>query len=397
MKAALNRDMCLALQAACRGLYGEAYRGRRVLLTGDTGFKGSWLALWLRGLGARVEGLALESDTSPSHHRLLVGDAPASAFDLRDAAAVRLRVQAVQPEIVFHLAAQPLVRRGYREPESTFATNVGGLIHLLEAVRESASVRAVVNVTTDKCYQNREVPRSYREDDALGGRDPYSASKACAEIVSACWRDSFLATRDSGPVLLATARAGNVIGGGDWSEDRLIPDLVRSATRGVPVPIRNPEAVRPWQHVLEPLAGYLLLGQRLLQGDRSAARAWNFGPPAEGHIDVATVVERFAKHWPAIGWQGSSGVHPHEAKLLHLDCSDARARLGWQALWNTDTTIQRTADWYRRHAESGAVNSRADLLAYIDAARAQRQCWTGARSAVPIELSETHILADEAA
>jgi CDP-glucose 4,6-dehydratase len=373
----------LELSAACAGLFGGAYAGRRVLVTGHTGFKGSWLALWLRALGARVAGLALAPVTEPSHHRLLQPGAVDVAVDLREARAVRALLADFAPEIVFHLAAQPLVRRGYAAPADTFATNVTGLIHLLEAVRATPSVRALVNATSDKCYLNNGRGQPFREDDPLGGSDPYSASKACAEIVSACWRASFLGPRPGRPVLLATGRAGNVIGGGDWSADRLVPDLVRAAVAGEALPIRNPHAVRPWQHVLEPLAGYLLLGQRLLAGDAGAARAWNFGPGPQGQLTVARLVEAFARCWPRLQVRLDSGAHPPEAARLLLDCRETRLQLGWRPVWPLAETVRRTADWYRSHTAVGAVDSRADLLAFIAAARASGQRWADGGAAAP--------------
>ena len=362
-------------------LFGGAYAGRRVLVTGHTGFKGSWLALWLQRLGAHVGGLALPAPADRPHHLGLLGLRLDEALvDLRDAAAVRTTLARFRPEVVFHLAAQPLVRRSYREPAATFDVNVVGLVNLLEAVRATPTVRVVVNATTDKCYLNRETVRGYREDDALGGHDPYSASKACAEIVSASYRSSFLGSDDGRghPVALATARAGNVVGGGDWSEDRLLPDLVRAATSGAPLSIRHPQSTRPWQHVLEPLAGYLLLGERLLADPHDAAEAWNFGPDAEAQLSVAKVVARFARHWPAVRCDVASGPHPHEATLLHLDCRKARERLGWRPIWNAERTFERTTVWYRRQHERGEVASHEDLDAYIADARRADLAWAGA-------------------
>ena len=367
-----------------RTLFGGAYAGRRVLVTGHTGFKGSWLALWLRRLGADVCGLALPADGELNHSRLLGLSFDEALVDLRDAGAVRAALARFRPEVVFHLAAQPLVRRSYREPAATFDVNVGGLVNLLEAVRSTASVRVVVNATTDKCYLERPTRSGYREDDALGGHDPYSASKACAEIVSASYRSSFLRQDDGRghPVALATARAGNVIGGGDWSEDRLIPDLVRAATRGTSTPIRYPQATRPWQHVLEPLAGYLLLGQRLLGDPHTPAEAWNFGPDAAGHLSVGDVVGGFARHWPAVRWSTDMTTPWHEAAVLQLDCRKAHCRLGWRPVWNTDITLERTARWYRRQHEVGEIESRADIDRYVADAHAAGLVWAVATRGV---------------
>ena len=367
-------------------LFGGAYAGRRVLVTGHTGFKGSWLALWLHAMGARVCGLALPAPAGPNHGRMLHVPLDHALIDLRDAAAVRVALRHLEPEIVFHLAAQPLVRRSYREPAATFDTNVMGLVNLLEAVRATPSVRVVVNATSDKCYANPPSPcgaranataRGFAEGDALGGHDPYSASKACAEIVSASYRASFLAVDDGRghAVALATARAGNVVGGGDWGEDRLIPDLVRAAVGGHCTAIRYPHATRPWQHVLEPLAGYLLLGQHLLSDPQGAAEAWNFGPPAAGQWPVAQVVAAFAEHWPAVRSQLDTSAPLHEAAQLQLDCGKARTRLGWAPLWNAATTFKRTAQWYRHQHEQGGLRSREDLLHYVADARIAGLAW----------------------
>ncbi len=356
--------------------FGGAYRGRRVLVTGHTGFKGSWLCLWLQALGAQVSGIALDPPSEPNHWDLLKLSINDDRVDLRDEAALRRVFAAQRPEMVFHLAAQPLVRRSYDEPVTTWATNVMGTLHVLEAVRSTPDVRAVVVVTTDKCYENREWPWAYRECDRLGGHDPYSASKAGAELAVASYR-SALMQHPSAP-LLATARGGNVIGGGDWSQDRLIPDVVRAVTAGRPLAIRSPRSTRPWQHVLDCLSGYLLLGQRLLAGDTTCADAWNFGPDGEGNRSVEQVVAELVRAWPQLEWHVVTGAQPHEAGLLQLDSAKARMHLGWRPVWNVETAIRHTATWYRRLLEAGEVSSAGELSAYVADAAGSDLDWATA-------------------
>jgi CDP-glucose 4,6-dehydratase len=354
--------------------FGGVYAGRRVLVTGHTGFKGSWLATWLGELGAEVTGLALAPTSTPNHWDLLELAAHDRRGDVRDFDSVAAAVQAARPEIVFHLAAQPLVRASYREPLETWATNVQGVVNLLEACRRASGVRAVVVITTDKVYENREWTRGYREDDALGGHDPYSASKAAAEIVVSSYRKAFLGGQG---VLLASARAGNVVGGGDWSEDRLVPDLVRAAAARSALEIRSPRATRPWQHVLESLSGYLLLGERLLRGDASCADAFNFGPDAADNRCVADVLAMLEPHWPALRWELSRAPHPHEAGLLYLDNSKVRERLGWRPVWGLERCVAATAEWYRAYYDQNQVLTRAQLATFLADARAGGAEWAG--------------------
>jgi CDP-glucose 4,6-dehydratase len=355
--------------------FADIYRDRAVLVTGHTGFKGSWLTLWLSELGAQVNGVALAPESSPNHWELLTLTCPDRRQDIRDFESFLSICRETQPEIVFHLAAQPLVRRAYRDPLTTWTTNVIGTANLLEACRQTPSVRAVVVVTTDKCYENREWPWGYREIDRLGGHDPYSASKAAAELVAASYRGAFFGA--PGAPLVATARAGNVIGGGDWSEDRLMADLARAVAAGVSLEIRSPEATRPWQHVLDPLAGYLLLGQRLLESQREFTGAWNFGPESEGNRTVQAVLEGLQLHWPGITWYWADAEQPHEATLLHIDSTKARSRLGWRPVWDCPQALAATAHWYQAFLDSGDLLSREQLAEYVQAARAADAIWCG--------------------
>ena len=332
------------------------WHGKRVFLTGHTGFKGSWLSLWLQSLGAELTGFALQAPTQPNLFeaaqvavgmRSLIGD-------IRDLPALQQALQPAKPEIVIHMAAQPLVRYSYQNPVETYATNVMGTVHVLEAVRNTPDVKAVVNITTDKCYENREWIWGYRENEPMGGYDPYSSSKGCAELVSAAYRSSFFNAKTQAHaqhgVALATVRAGNVIGGGDWAQDRLIPDILTAFAQGEVVNIRNPHAIRPWQHVLEPLNGYLTLAERLYEHGADYAEGWNFGPNDEDVKPVGWIVEQMAALWGHDAqWQIDQGEHPHEANYLKLDCTKAKSRLDWHPHWNLSEALAAIVDWHRAY------------------------------------------------
>lgn len=324
--------------------------GKKVFLTGHTGFKGGWLSLWLQSMGAVVKGFALEPPTQPALFSVSkVGDSIESHIgDIRDLAAITESMRAFNPDILIHMAAQPLVRLSYREPVETFATNVMGTVHVLEAARQCPNLRAIVNVTTDKCYENREWVWGYRENEPMGGHDPYSSSKGCSELVTAAYRNSFFRTPAS--AALASARAGNVIGGGDWAQERLIPDILRAFEQGQPVLIRNPHAIRPWQHVLEPLSGYLALAERLYEQGAAFADAWNFGPRDDDAQPVQWIVEHMLKSWGhGAHWLSDGGNHPHEAHHLKLDISKAKARLGWQPRWPLGMALEKTVEWHQAY------------------------------------------------
>jgi CDP-glucose 4,6-dehydratase len=329
------------------------WAGKRVLVLGHTGFKGAWLSLWLHRLGAAVFGLSLPPDREPN---LFTAAALESAIDttyvdIRDAEAVTDTMRRLQPEIVFHLAAQSLVRLSYDEPVATYATNVMGTVHVLAATDATMSVRSVVVVTSDKCYENREWLWAYREHDRLGGHDPYSSSKACAELVTAAWRRSFYGSSAARRMGIATVRAGNVFGGGDWAEDRLVPDCMRALAERRPIGIRNPRSIRPWQHVLDPLRGYLMLAERLWEEPQVYGAAWNFGPADEDIRPVAWIASRIVQLWGEdASWQGAAGDPRHEATLLKVDSANSRARLGWSQHLPLDVGLEWTVDWYRAHS-----------------------------------------------
>lgn len=325
----------------------QFWAGRSVFLTGHTGFKGGWLALWLAKLGAKVHGFSLAPQQPYSMFGVCGIESRLATHtigDVRDASALRQAMSDAQPEIVLHLAAQPLVRASYLDPFETFDTNVMGLVSVLEAVRATRSVKAVVNVTTDKCYENREWVWPYREDEALGGHDPYSSSKACAEIVTSAYRRSFLAAAG---VRVATARAGNVIGGGDWADERLVPDFLRALDAGTALTIRSPKATRPWQHVLEPLSGYLTLARGLVEdGGARLAQAWNFGPDEADAQPVEWIVRHLCRNTPGSRWELDRAPQPHEANVLRLDSSKAKKELAWRPRWRLDGALEKTLSWH---------------------------------------------------
>jgi len=346
------------------------WSGKRVLLTGHTGFKGSWLSLWLQYLGADVTGYALSPPTVPNlFEQASVGNGMTCVLgDIRNLDTLRAVVATHRPEIVFHMAAQPLVRYSYKNPVETYSTNVMGTVHLLEAVRLASGVKAVVNITTDKCYENREWVWGYREDEPMGGHDPYSNSKGCSELVSAAYRSSYFDAEryNEHGVALATARAGNVIGGGDWAQDRLIPDIVLAFERGARPEIRNTNATRPWQHVLEPLRGYLTLAQRLFEQGPAFAEAWNFGPDEEDAKPVGWIVEKMAALWgQSAQWNIDDGQHPHEAHYLKLDISKSRARLGWHPGMHLSEALALVVEWNKQRQKGADL--RALTLSQIQA------------------------------
>jgi CDP-glucose 4,6-dehydratase len=346
------------------------WSGKRVLVLGHTGFKGAWLGLWLHRLGARVAGIALPPDGEPNLFAAagLADVIETSYADIRDHDAVVRAVERIAPEVVFHLAAQSLVRLSYREPVATYATNVMGTVHVLAAAAATESVRCVVIVTSDKCYENREWLWAYREDEPLGGHDPYSSSKACAELVTAAWRRSFCGPGAARRLGIASARAGNVFGGGDWAEDRLVPDCMRALGEGRPIGIRNPGSTRPWQHVLDPLHGYLLLAERLWQAPDDYGAAWNFGPPEDDIRPVSWLADAIVRRWgDGASWEAVAGDSRHEATMLKVDAAKARARLGWSQRLPLATGLDWTVDWYRGYlAGQGARAMTEDQIARFE-------------------------------
>lgn len=362
-----------------KNLFGGNYYGKRVFITGHTGFKGSWLALWLTKMGAIIKGYSLLPQTSPNHWELLNLDIESVYGDIRDSRKLEDEITSFQPDIVFHLAAQALVRYSYEYPVETYEINVIGTLKLFEACRKVESIRAIINVTSDKSYENKEWVYGYRENDAMGGYDPYSSSKGCAEILTSSYRNSYWNLdkyKIEHKVLLASCRAGNVIGGGDWAQNRLIPDIIRAATKGEEVMIRNPYATRPWQHVLDPLSGYLHVGQKLIEQRKAFAKAWNFGPSDEGSLSVNDVLERMQKFWAEIKPQYDKSDHMHEASFLKLDCSQAHIELQWNATWRSEQVFKKTANWYKGFYNSKAIQSSFQIDEFVNDAEKQQLIWT---------------------
>jgi CDP-glucose 4,6-dehydratase len=366
-------------------LFSGVYSGKTVLVTGHTGFKGSWLILWLQLLGARVIGYALPPHTEPSLFQLSNAQEGITHIigDTRDLSKVREVCQTYKPDFVFHLAAQSLVRYSYEHPVETYETNVMGTIHLFEAIRATPSVRVCVNVTSDKCYENREWEYSYRENDPMGGYDPYSSSKGCAELITAAYRRSFFNIGNSPPVRLASVRAGNVIGGGDWARDRLIPDCVRSLAAKSPVIVRNPEAVRPWQYVLEPLSGYLWLGACLWNTPGTFEGSWNFGPHTAGNVSVRQIVNQVVAMWGEGEWKHvcqEQSQEPHEARTLTLDITKSSSVLGWEPITSVSQAMTETIGWYLEQHRLRTLDVKAATLdrinQFVQAAISKNAVWT---------------------
>ena len=330
------------------------WKGKRVFLTGHTGFKGSWMSLWLSQLGAKVTGYALQPPTDPSLFKLCRIDqlVDSRIADIRDKEKLTKAIASAKPEIVIHMAAQPLVRRSYLEPAETFAINVTGTVNLFEAIRSVPGIKVVLNVTSDKCYLNNGQKKAFKEDSPLGGYDPYSSSKACSEIVTAAYRSSYF---NQLGIAVATARAGNVIGGGDWAEDRLVPDFIRSILKNEPLNVRNPGAIRPWQHVLEPLNGYLMLIEKLYENGLDYAEAWNFGPEAKDAKPVEWIVNKLCQRWGSGSCNIDEGKHPHEAHYLKLDCSKAKARLKWRPKYDLNKALEKVIGWTRDYKDGRDV------------------------------------------
>ena len=363
-----------------QNLFSGVYKDKTVLITGHTGFKGSWLILWLKQMGANIVGYSLEAPTTPNHIGLLNLDIVSIIGDIRDLDKLNETFKKYSPDIVFHLAAQSLVRLSYENPIETYETNVIGTLKVFEACKK-ANVKAIVNVTSDKVYENKEWIWGYRENDPIGGYDPYSSSKGCADILASSYRNSYFNLNDykkTHNTLLASCRAGNVIGGGDWAQDRLMTDIILSVSQHKKVSIRNPYATRPWQHVLEPLSGYLHIGQKLLEEKVEFADAWNFGPSDEGSISVEEVVKSVKKYWAEIDYEINREPNQlHEATLLKLDCSKAYMALKWKEVWNSDVTFKKTINWYKAYYKEKNVLTLQDLKSYVNDAKYKKLEWAG--------------------
>jgi CDP-glucose 4,6-dehydratase len=355
-------------------LFQGIYEGKRVFVTGNSGFKGSWLNLWLNELGAEVTGFSLEPPTVPSHSKLLLQSGVSFTGDIRTRTSLHEALAASNPEIIFHLAAQPLVRASYADPMNTYSTNIIGTINLFEEIRKRPEIKAIVNITTDKVYSIDSNIIAYKETDRLGGHDPYSTSKACIELIHESYRKSFFSTNG---IKTATVRAGNVIGGGDWADDRLFPDLVRAITKNQLIDIRNPTAVRPWQHVLDPLSGYLLVGKLLLEGNENAADSWNFGPELSDCLTVAELMDKFNENWKGLQWKNISGEQIlHESQVLKLDCTKANVGLAWKPIWDVDKAIKKTTEWYKGFYQFGSILTYENLGEYVADAALEKAVWT---------------------
>ncbi len=360
-------------------LFKNIYKNKTVLVTGHTGFKGSYLCYWLEKMGAKVVGYSLGTPTTPNHFELLNLDIVSIIGDIRDLEKLNQIFDRYKPDIVFHLAAQPLVRLSYENPIETYETNVIGTLKVFEACK-NIKVKAVVNITSDKAYENKEQIWGYKEDDPMGGYDPYSSSKSCADILATSYRNSYFNLKDykkTHNTLIATCRAGNVVGGGDWGKDRLFTDIMLSISQSKKVSIRNPKATRPWQHVFEPLSGYLLVGQKLLEEQKEFATSWNFGPNDDEHIAVEEVVKSINKYWDKCQYEvHQNNNQPHEANLLKLDCTKAKILLKWTSIWNSDITFRKAVNWYKNYYEKDAILTKIDLEEYINDAIKKEVIWT---------------------
>lgn len=352
-------------------LFGGAYKNTRVLVTGDTGFKGAWLVKWLEMMGADICGYAQDYISLPNHHKLLNLKYHTVIADVNDFDFLLKTIDEFKPQIIFHLAAQALVRQSYKQPLTTFQTNIMGTANILEASRLSNCVKAVVNITSDKCYQNNEWVWGYKETDAMGGFDPYSASKGCSELITSSYRNAF----GSDEFLIASCRAGNVIGGGDWAEDRLIPDMIKALQSGKTTIIRSPQSTRPWQHVLEPLSGYLLVGQKLLASQKNFAEGWNFGPSSLSQISVAKISSMLKDLWNfKIEFKPDCDA-PHEACLLKLDCAKANTFLHWYPIWDINKTLSATVQWYKTYMQENKILTAQQIADYVADARNLKMTW----------------------